>query len=484
VHIVIGSFSHESNSFNPDHTQLDDFSPRLYGDQVLDALRTAGRTALHGIFDTLTTRGSAVTPTVFARAVPGGLVSQEAYYTIKEELLQRLKRADSVDGVCLHLHGSMTVAGLGDAEGDLLASVREIVGPQIPIVCSLDMHAMVTPAMVACADGLVGYRTAPHVDAYETGANAAKLLHDALQGHYGLAMCAVGLPMLVSGEQSETEKYPMNELIPKLEEAEQQGEVLSASYFLGFPWVDVSYNQGSAVVVCREEQSRARDQAEQLARHFWHYHKEFRFTTEAYPFAEALAAAETRNPGPVCIADCGDNPGAGGSQNIVYPLKHMLEKGTSCALFGSIADPASYRRCADEGIGSQVKLRLGRLSTGELVGLAVEGTVTHIGPLGAVPAAVVRIQGIDVVVSSRRAMMVDPEELRALDLEPEEYGLLVLKSGYLDPKYEAIAGHGLLALTPGYTNQNFRDLEYRHVPRPMYPLDKDFEYNPRSYRMC
>ncbi len=484
MRVVIGSFSHESNTFNPVQMQLEEFHPQ-YGEDVLTTLESPLRSSLHGIYQVLQNAGAEIIPTVYARATPGGVVSRQAFDTVSGQLLATVAAAGSVDGVCLHLHGSMTVADIGDAEGHLLTEVRRLVGPDVPIAVSLDMHAMVTPAMLHSANAFVGFRTAPHVDAFETGHTAATLLVDSLQQGYQLTTAAVSLPMLVSGEQSETEKYPMNHLIQVLKETDQQVGILASSYFLGFPWADVPYNLGSAVVVSRQDPELAANTAVALAEEFWKYHKDFQFTTEAYRFEEALAVAQMHDGGLVCIADCGDNPGAGGSENIVYPLQHMLAAVQKRAFFGAIHDPAAVRACQEAGVGGTVSVVLGKLSIApDSPGLSLTGTVKQVGQLGKLvttAAAVLRVTGIDVLITEERAMMLDPQDLVELGLDLADYDILVLKSGYLDPQYEAVATKGLLALTPGFTNQIFVDLEYKQVPRPLYPLDKNIEFDPKAY---
>lgn len=484
MRILIGMISHESNSFNPKLMTIDDFSP-VYGEDVLVKLREEGQDSpLQGIYNILDQRGVEMIPTIYARAIPGGLVSLSAYEEMKEGFLKELKNAGEIDAICLHLHGSMAIEKIGDAEGDLLTAIRNIVGKELPIVVSLDMHATITQAMMDNANGFVGFRTAPHVDNVETGERAATLLMDSLEGGYKLSMVGVGIPILVSGEMSESAKPPMVSLIERLEEMEKASDVLSTSLFLGFPWVDVSYNQGMAIVVTKEKPELAQEQAVELAKEFWSKLDQFKFTTEAYPFEQALEVALKQTEGPVCIADCGDNPGAGGSQNIVYPLQVMLEQKLENILFGAIADEEAYEFCKNQEIGSTFSVSFGKLSIApDAPGLEVEATLLKVGKLGKRPAVAVRVDGIDVLISQDRVMMLDPEDVRGLGLTPEEYRLLVLKSGYLDPKYEAIASYGLLALTPGFTNQIFADLEYKHVKRPVYPLDKGFEYKPENYVM-
>ncbi len=481
MRIVIGSFSHESNTFNPVQMQLEEFHPQ-YGEDILALMKQSGRSPLHGIYQVLDAAGAEIIPTVYARATPGGIVSRHAFDTVSRRMLAAVAAAGPVDGVCLHLHGSMTVAELGDAEGYILSEVRKLVGPDVPISVSLDMHAMVTPAMLRSADALVGYRTAPHVDTFETGHTAASLLMGAITEGYKLTTAAVSLPLLVSGEQSETEKYPMNHLIQVLKDTDEHQGILACSYFLGFPWADAPYNLGSAVVVARHDADLAGATAMQLAEEFWQYHTKFQFTTEAYPFEEALEVARAHTKGLVCIADCGDNPGAGGSENIVYPLKHMLAVGQERALIGAINDPAALHVCQGAGVGAAVTVTVGKLSiAADSPGLEVTGTVKQLGQLGRTEAAVLQVAGVDVLITKVRAMMLDPQELVDMGLNLADYDILVLKSGYLDPQYEAVAAKGLLALTPGFTNQIFVDLQYQHVPRPIYPLDQDFVFDPKEY---
>lgn len=481
MRIVIGSLSHESNSFNPTQMRLEDFSP-IYGPDVLTKIKEGGRYPLQGISRVVASYGAEVIPTIFARATPGGLVSKYAYQTMKQGFLRELRQAGKVDGICLHLHGSMTVDGIGDAEGDLLLAIREIVGPEIPIVTSLDMHATITHTMLREADAFVGYRTAPHVDTMETGERAATLLMESLTQGYELQMSAVGLPILISGEQSESAKPPMVSLIKRLEEIDQIPNILSSSLFLGFPWIDVSYSRGAALVVSKEDPELAKVEAKKLAEEFWSRLGEFKFTTEAYPFEEALAVALKIKEGPVCIADCGDNPGAGGSQNIVYPLSYMLEQKVDNALFGAIADSEAFAKCAGQELDTTIDLTFGKMNISpNAPSLSVQAKIHRIGKLGLTPAVAIRVEGIDVIISQSRVMMLDPKDLEELGLDPRTYQLMVLKSGYLDPKYEAIASAGFLALTPGYTNQIFKDLDYKHVTRPIYPLDKGFIYTPDEY---
>lgn len=500
MRVLVGAIEHESNSFNPAQTRLEDFTVATGEELAQDSGRLSERAA-RGIIRELRRSGVEVVPTVAAWAVPGGLVGRDAYEYLKGILLRELEK-QPVDGICLGLHGSMTVAGLGDGEGDLLRSIRERVGPDVPIVTALDMHATVTEAMIACADGFVGYRTAPHVDVVETGERAARLLLAALNGRKRLCMAAVPIPILVSGEQSESAKEPMRSLISELDRSEAIPGILSASYLLGFPWVDTEFNRGCALVVASVERwEAARQEALRLAKVFWERRRQFHFTTKAYPFEEALEVARkdlrgrgqatrgSASKGPVIIADSGDNPGAGGTQNTTYALERLLATGAREAanearvLFAAVVDPVALRACQEAGVGRPVELVLGRDRKGPgMVPVALRGRVRSAGRARDVQGAVVDVDGVDVVIIDRRAMVhTDPLYLRDLGVEPRDYAILVLKSGYLDPKYESFASRCMLGLTPGCTSQDLAGLSYLKVQRPVYPLDEDAELTPIVY---
>lgn len=475
--IAIGSMKHESNSFNPEPTELDEFTFKC-GDEILDDLSHLENTSLSGMVEILEERNVEVVPTCIAYAhCPGGLPSVSTYKRIKEGFLRNLSDVKDIDGICLDLHGSMTVPKIGDAEGDLLRSLASTTSSNVPIAASLDMHAMVTEQMIKNANAFVGYRTAPHVDKIKTGRKVAKVLYESIRGEYSLKMGAVKLPMLVSGEKSETDAKPMCSLIKELRKIDKISDVLSSSYFLGFPWVDRNYNHGSAVVVSKGDEKIARENAVHLANKFWESHEKFDFTTKAFQFKDALENANKSEKSPIFVCDSGDNPGAGGSEDITFCLKKMLEQRVNDTLFASIADHSAYTACAKEGIGSEIRLPLGRKSSdpnSEPSHFA--GIVKSLHQLKNMSVALLEVDGIDVVVTTKRTMMTNPEFLFKLNIDPREYEIVVLKSGYLVPSYESIAADVMLAITPGYTDQNLTNLDYSEVQRPIYPLDEELKF--------
>lgn len=480
MRIAIGGMTHESNTFTHETTSLDEFNTKR-GEAVYDSERWMNG-AVGGIVDTLREREADIVPSFFAKALPSGTVEANAYERMSSEIVDRIEDGAPVDGVCLHLHGSMCAEGCDDPEGDLLVNIRMVVGENTPIVCSLDMHATVTEQMVDAADGFTGYRTAPHTDVYETGARAASLLHRSLKDELEMTAERVYLPILIAGEQSETDSPPMNRLMNQLREVEQQPGILSAAYFLGFPWADSPHNGVSAVVVGTQSAAEdVRRRGVELAAEFWAVRHRFGFTTEAHSFEDALDLAVDETETPVVIADSGDNPTAGASEDLVITLDQLLERGASDVLYAVIRDGEAVETCRDGGVDAMVDVELGRLwPSARAPGLEVEAAVKRLVDLDDTSISVVEIDGVTVVLTDKRTAVTDPELLRDAGEAPEEYDIVVAKSGYLSPAYQQLAERTLLALTPGDTNEILSELPYERVPQPMYPLEEDVTWSPPS----
>ncbi len=472
MQIAVGAMMHETNTLTAGRTVLREFAP-LQGAAVFEDHRWMNASSAGGIIQTLQEAGAGIVPSYFARALPSGLVTRETYDTIKSNLLGGILSAESLDGICLALHGSMFVEGLDDPEGDLLSSLRAQVGGDTPIVCALDMHATITPAMVSAANALTGYRTAPHTDAFDTGARAAKLLLYSVEHQDPLSLVYQRLPMLLSGEQSETAAQPMAGLMEQLESVDHELGILCTSYFLGFPWADSPHSGVSAVVTATEQaSSAAADIAKHLAAAFWEKRREFDFTTEAYPLPEALDRA-LEDPGqPVVIADSGDNPTAGASQDLTLSLAAVCQRGLGSVLSAVVADPRAEEQCRQAGEGGVVHIQLGRVRPEEgAPPLQLQVQVKSLAAVDGVRAAAVTANGVDVVITDRRMAVTDPGFLHALGIDPKQYKIVIVKSGYLSPEYQQLAARKMLALTPGDTNVLLDQIPYRRVPRPIYPLD-------------
>jgi microcystin degradation protein MlrC len=415
MRVAIGTLSHETNTFTTDRTTLADFETAT-DEALLDNFDAAR--SLSGIVERLREVGVDIDPTVGAATIPSGTITDDAFAWMRTELLDRLDPA--VDGVCLDLHGSMFVDGEPDPEGAVLGDVRDAVGPDVPVVAALDMHATITDRMVECLDGVAGYRTAPHTDVVETGERAADLLLGVLDGGIDLALGWERVPMLLAGEQSETEAEPMATLIERLRRADDRDGVLDANYFLGFPWADSPHAGCHALVTGRaSEESTLAEATNDLARAFWDRRRAFDFTTDAYPPEGALDLAASETDRPVVIAETGDIPGAGASEDLTGFFEALLAReAVGQPVLGIVADAASYRACDDAGEGMSVDLELGRRIDADGP-LSVSGTVRTLHASEGTRTARVEVGDAEVIVADERTNLHrDPDFFAALGIDP------------------------------------------------------------------
>ena len=213
---------------------------------------------------------SKVAPTIFASACPSGPLTSECYATLKDELLGRLREQLPVDGVLMPLHGAAAAEGTGDLEGDLLAGVRDVVGQNVPIVATLDLHAHVTQLMVQSADALLAWETYPHRDAFSTGQRGARALLDILDGRISPSMVMARVPALVSGVHGQTEgDGPFADVMRAAKSLEQLPDIYSASAFLVHPYLDLPDMGGGALVIANEDTPLAEQLATELADMYW-----------------------------------------------------------------------------------------------------------------------------------------------------------------------------------------------------------------------
>jgi len=490
VRVLIGAVGHESNTFAPFLTTLEDFLV-LYGSDILN--RPLRRSSLEGIVTTLRAHDVELAPTVAASAMPGGVVERNAYEKFKRAVLQEANVND-VDGVCLSLHGAMRAEGLDYCENDLLRDLRAKLGPDVPITIALDMHANIVAEMVENVDAMVAYHTAPHIDAFETGVRAAemllKILEEGIQPKMGFAK----IPFLLPGEMAQTSLDPMAAMMKMVEEIEQRPDVLSASLANGHCWADVPDIGVAAVVVTRGDAELAQAEANRLAAAFWERRAEFGVSAEAYSVEEAIEKAMAAEESTVFLSDSGDNPGAGGTTDVPVVLENLLTKQATNVVVAGIWDVGAVQACAAAGVGQKVTLSIGgKLDKRHGTPLEVTGRVRLLTdghyyqggirrpPIRAKsgPIAVLNIDGVDVILSSNRLSFVDPVQLRSLGLEPLDYRIVVLKRGYLTAPFQAISERSILAFSPGVTNCDVTQMEFRRVNRPMYPLDPDATSTPQ-----
>src|SRR5690606_29280218 len=313
IRIVTGGIAQETNTFQWQPTTLEDFqtgSSGIHrGQEILDLDGTG--TIYGGIVAEARRQGVELIPTTYAHAVPGGRVTRHAFETLKQEILDGIRAALPVDGVLLGIHGAMALEDEDDGEGPLIAAVRELVGPNVPIVAPLDLHTNLSDAMMAGADAFVGYNHYPHIDTPETGAHAMRILLAAIRGEARPTMAHVRLPLIAPNQSMVTTwQSPLKTAIDRAREIEQEPGVLAATVLGGFPFADVPFAGVATIAVTDGDPALARRYATELARICWDLRDDF--TIPPTPIADAIAEAMAGEPGSVYVlADIADSGASG-----------------------------------------------------------------------------------------------------------------------------------------------------------------------------
>ncbi len=487
MRIAVGCIGHETNTFSPVLTTIDNFKKGSYhrGDEIISAFRGT-RTITGGFLDVAEQLNLQPVPLLWAFATPSGMVEHAAYQTLKTEFLTLLQNAGELDGVLLDLHGAMVTEELEDAEGDLIQAVRETVG-ETWIVTTLDLHANITEKMAHYADIIIGFDTYPHVDCYERGFEAGQLLFGMNRGNVQPTMAYRQLPLLTAPPAQCTMKSPMTEVINALHALETERGVVTATLSMGFPFADITDAGVSVLVTTNGDMALAETHADRFAAHIWEMRD--RFTFNLHSVEAAIEIANQTDGNPIVLADGADNPGGGGPCDGTTILRKFIEADVQDAV---IADPESVDQAVKAGVGNSVQLNVGgKTDTQHGAPVALTGSVKALsdgrfilkGPMGRGTAgnmgrtAVVQIGGIEIILTERRIQPYDAQVLRSVGIEPKARKLIALKSAvHFRADYTPIAHQILDVDTPGVHSPNLFNYDYQQLRRPIYPLDPSVTY--------
>src|SRR5262245_3234686 len=493
---AIGGFQHETNTFAPVKASFRDFEmadgwPGLTrGDAMLTAFEGINL-PIAGFIAEARKQGHTLAPTLWCSASPSAEVEVDTYERIVGELLERIGALGKVDGIYLDLHGAMVTEHQEDGEGELLQRLRKQVGPGLPVVVSLDLHANITERMVQHASALVVCRTYPHVDLAESGEASAVVL-DRLVRQGPLFKAMRRTDFLVPLTEQCTLVEPARSIYGAVAEVEQ-GDVVSASFAFGFPPADI-VECGPAVATYATTQRAADDAADRLLALV--NAKEAAFAGKIWQPGDAVAYARTKGNSatrPIVLADTQDNPGAGGTSDTVGLLRALIDGRAEGAVFANLCDPKSAEAAHRAGVGAQVSLAVGGWAGGagnapyqgtftvEAVG---DGNFLATGPfyrgnhmkLG--PMAVLRKDGVRVVLTSRKQQCADQAMLRHVGIEPKEQKVLALKSSvHFRADFQPIAEEILIVAAPGANPVDNRDLPYKRIRKGirLMPLAEPFK---------
>lgn len=486
--ILIARFNHETNTFSPVPTPLEAFEP-AYDEDAL-RLNQGMRTAMAAFIDLARAAGATMVTPVSATANPSGPVHAQAY----DEITGRIVRAaPGCDAILLDLHGAMVAEHTPDGEGDLLELVRA-AAPGVPVGVALDLHGNITDKMVRNADVMVGFKTYPHVDMYETGEHAGRLLLAMLQGKEAHAVCWRRLPLMSHTLRSTTLGGAMRRAVDAARAAEAQG-VPAVSVFAGFSLADIEAPCVSVVVTGRntpDGMQAAQAAADRVAAQIWEERAGFVYRSE--PLAESLAKAEALAAGatrPVLLLDHGDNCMSGGTCDTMDVLQAAIAHGLQDIAVGPLCDPDAVAALVRTGVGNKVALALGNKMPLDRLGLhkqpmQVEGTVlavcdgeyTVTGPIYTGQrcrmgrTALLDIGPARIVVTERTHEPFDLGVFACVGVDPTKHRFLLLKSRmYCRPVFEPLAQALVECDSPGVTTSDYGCFRFENLKRPLYPLD-------------
>ncbi len=489
--VAVAGFSHETNTFAEGVTTFDDFvrgrgfPGLMFGGELVRTLR--GKSMPTGAFlDAAEELGFELLPLLWTFPQPSGLIEQDACDRILQMLLERLEAVLPVDGVLLELHGAMVTEDLPDAEGHVLARIRELVGPEIPIVSTLDLHANISPLMVRESDALVGYDTYPHVDAYERGWDAARLLISAIEGETRPVSALAQVPMLIGPPRQCTLTSPMSDIMELAHEAEERPGILNVTVSGGFPFADIPNCGASVTVTADGDRGLATTTAQDIARAMWDRRDEFRLTLT--PVEDAIEYALQTGDGPVILADGSDNPGGGAPCDGTVMLQALVEANVPGSTVAIIADPEAVAGAIEAGVGNEVTLTVGGktddrhgppLTLTGYVRMIFDGRFANKGPMytgveANMGRTVVFVVGeVEIVLTEQRIQPYDCQALRCVGIEPRDRLLIGLKSAvHFRADYGPIARAIFEVDTPGVHNPDVTKLQFQRLRRPIWPLDE------------
>ncbi|WP_374450038.1 M81 family metallopeptidase [Stella sp.] len=475
------SLGTETNTFSPMLTSRQSFEEEFYAAPGRHPDRpTLFAGPLWAARKRAKTKGWEVVEGTCTFAQPAGITTRHAYETLRDEILDQLRAAMPVDLVLMGLHGAMVADGYDDCEGDLLARIREIVGPKVPVGAELDPHCHMTMKRLAAADVIICFKEFPHIDFVERGEELAELIGAMAEGRVKPVASVFDCRMI---NLYPTTRQPMRGFVDRIQALEGRDGVLSISIAHGFPYADVP-EIGTRVVVYTDGRKEFGDRlAERLGREI------IAFRDDAYPpilpIDAALDRAVARNQGLVVITDPSDNAGGGAPGDSTFVLRRMLERRIGEAAFGPIWDPVAVRMCFNAGEGTRFQLRFGgKMGPGSGDPIDAEVTVTKLvrdatqtfgdalAPIG--DAAAIAVDGIAVVLISNRQQAFGTDLFTNLGIDLGAKRICAVKStNHFYASYSRMAEEVLYTSAPGTLTLDFKSIPYTRVQRPIWPLDEN-----------
>lgn len=474
--ILVGHINAECNEFIRHRVGLDEFQ-LFFGEDCLNELQ---------VRDIFENAGCTLIPTIYARIQPTGMIKHEAAMFIANKVIKGVREhKDEISGIYLHLHGASCVEGLEghSLENYVINEIRKIVGNEVVIAVVMDPHGNITSELSDKVNIVRCYRESPHLDSLETHRLVASKLVELLENPRELKPIIRKLPMIVEGEKSVSAHEPVLSINKMLDEFEKDDRVFSASFHVGYLRQDHD-KLGMAIIVIPsfiENIDYCSEVADKMAEFIWESRDNFQFTSDTGSASESVSKAIKFELGNVVITDSGDNCGAGAPGYNTILLKEILSRDLKGkrVLVAGIHDKQAHLNLSTKSIGDSVEFNLGVNEDKNSESVLIKGTLSSIGMgvYGSVSlhtvgqAYVVRVGKVDIVVLNSNVQYGSMRQFEAVGLNFHDYDIVVVKMGYLDTGLIPETDYHIMALTPGATDQRIGEIEYKHIRRPMWPLD-------------
>ncbi|MGH1488506.1 MAG: M81 family metallopeptidase [Acidimicrobiales bacterium] len=492
MRIAIGGIVHETNtyatqSFGP--TGLDSFRIAR-GEAIYRSENT--RTYLGGMIKACRDQGYEMVPVIHASAQPSGTIDAETYRSMKTELVEGIAGVLPVDAVVLDTHGAGVVVDIDDLEADLGAAIRLVIGPDIPLVTTLDLHGSITEEMNEVFDLMLGVYDYPHVDMFERGIEAIEAVPRLVSGEWQPTTHVERLPMLTP--TSTTDVSPAKDIRQRCLDLEGEPGVLRCAFFHGFPFTDIPATGASVVVTTNGDQGLARQTAQRIAAEVWERREEFVQESLSAEIAinQAIRLADQASA-PVVINDTADNCGGGSPGDATHVLRALIEANPAgLACFGFIYDPAVADQAHQAGAGAIIEVALGGkhddihgepIKCSAYVKTTSDGRFIYSSPMLAGAKAnygsMARLQiggqnGLDVLVGSARSQVFDREVFALHGIDVSEYDLVVLKSSqHFRAGFSDLAADIITADSAGLTTLRVENFDHPRADGPRWPIDPE-----------
>jgi microcystin degradation protein MlrC len=488
MRVAVANFQFEGNTISTQLHRREDFERKIVAEGPEETLAAVeGRDlAMTGGMEVIAEAGFEVIPLLIAQGGAGGRVEGGFYREIRDKIVAGIAAAMPLAGVYLALHGAMLAEGEDDPEGDILSRVREVVGKDVPVTVSLDLHGHITPRMVAAATALVGYEYYPHTDPYTTGRRAAEILVGAMQGRTRPVMQLRRIDALlpVAGGMTDSPDAPLAKIRLSARRAEQEGRVLSASYFPVQAWFDIPDVGAAAVAIADGDAKAAAAVAEELVQEMWDRREEF--LVPCQPPAEAVRAALAHPAKRVLISDAPDCVGGGSTGDNPALLAALLDQATHVPGVVMVVDAPAAALAHEAGIGATIRTTIGStiddrfhppVPVEAVVESLHEGTFIYVGggaagtPGRMGPTAVLRVGELRIVVPTYASYEFADEQYRIVGIDIREMRLAAFKNPMNFRQFLDEDTGWVMVSGAGPTTPSLESVDWKVKPRPFWPCD-------------